>query len=31
MQIHLSQVLPFADKKSLPLYFAFKSAIYAAT
>jgi methyl acetate hydrolase len=25
----LSQVLPFADKKSLPLYYAFESAIYA--
>jgi methyl acetate hydrolase len=27
--VYLSQVLPFADKKSLPLYYAFESAIYA--
>jgi len=27
--VYLSQVLPFADKKSLPLYLAFESAIYA--
>ena len=26
--VYLSQVLPFADKKSLPLYYAFESAIY---
>src|SRR5262245_20003026 len=28
--VYLSQVLPFADKKSLPLYYAFESAMYAA-
>jgi CubicO group peptidase (beta-lactamase class C family) len=28
--VYLSQVLPFADKKSLPLYYAFESAIYAS-
>jgi CubicO group peptidase (beta-lactamase class C family) len=27
--VYLTQVLPFADKKSLPLYYAFESAIYA--
>jgi len=27
--VYLSQVLPFADKKSLPLYYAFESAIYS--
>jgi methyl acetate hydrolase len=27
--VYLSQVLPFADKKSLPLYYAFESAMYA--
>jgi methyl acetate hydrolase len=27
--VYLSQVLPFADKKSLPLYCAFESAIYS--
>jgi methyl acetate hydrolase len=27
--VYLSQVLPFADKKSLPHYYAFESAIYA--
>jgi hypothetical protein len=26
--VYLSQVLPFADKKALPLYCAFESAIY---
>ena len=26
--VYLSQVLPFADKKSLPLYFAFEAALY---
>jgi methyl acetate hydrolase len=26
--VYLSQVLPFADKKSLPLYYAFESALY---
>ena len=29
--VYLSQVLPFADKKSLPLYYAFESAIYGTT
>lgn len=28
--VYLSQVLPFADKKSLPLYYAFETAMYAA-
>jgi len=28
--VYLSQVLPFADKKSLPLYYAFETALYAA-
>ena len=27
--VYLTQVLPFADKKSLPLYYAFESAFYA--
>jgi len=27
--VYLSQVLPFGDKKSLPLYYAFESAIYS--
>jgi CubicO group peptidase (beta-lactamase class C family) len=26
--VYLSQVLPFADKKSLPLYYAFETAMY---
>ena len=26
--VYVSQVLPFADKKSLPLYYAFESVIY---
>jgi hypothetical protein len=26
--VYLSRVLPFADKKSLPLYYAFESAMY---
>ena len=28
--VYLSQVLPFADKKSLELYYAFETAMYAA-
>jgi len=28
--VYLSQVLPFADKKALPLYYAFETAMYAA-
>ncbi len=27
--VYLTQILPFADKKSLPLYYAFESAFYA--
>ena len=27
--VYITQVLPFADKKSLPLYYAFESAFYA--
>ena len=27
--VYLTQVLPFADKKSLPLYYAFESAFYS--
>jgi methyl acetate hydrolase len=27
--VYLTQVLPFADKKSLPLYYAFERAFYA--
>jgi hypothetical protein len=26
--IYATQILPFADKKSLPLYFAFEKAVY---
>jgi hypothetical protein len=29
--VYLSQVLPFADKKSLPPYYAFESAMYATS
>ena len=28
--VYLTQILPFADKKSLPLYYAFESAVYEA-
>ncbi len=28
--VYLTQVLPFADKKSLALYYAFETAMYAA-
>ena len=28
--VYLTQILPFADKKSLPLYYAFESAVYQA-
>jgi hypothetical protein len=27
--VYLTQILPFADKKSLPLYYDFESAFYA--
>jgi CubicO group peptidase (beta-lactamase class C family) len=27
--VYITQILPFADKKSLPLYYAFESAFYA--
>ena len=27
--VYLTQVLPFADKKSLPLYYAFEKAFYS--
>ena len=29
--VYLSQVLPFADKKSLALYYAFEAAMYATS
>lgn len=28
--VYLTQILPFADKKSLPLYYAFETAVYKA-
>jgi methyl acetate hydrolase len=27
--VYLTQVLPFADKKALPLYYAFETAFYS--
>ena len=28
--VYLTQILPFADRRSLPLYYAFETAVYDA-